>query len=320
MSSNPINIKKVAEMAGVSVASVSRTINGKDGVGKATRQKVLDTCKKLNYNPSLTARKLSSGKEVSVAILLSKNDTQLSPYVTLMYGYLLEELQKRGLAPEIVDHEEVDTISERASSCLVIAATEGDRRITSLREQNIPFVNIGKKIDGWWVAPDEFTGIRQITLDLINKGRRRVAFVVAEDSSDIEDNVRYLGYVSALETAGLPREAVIFEGRHFQSMHACSHFFRNPELLEKYDGFVCNSDEIALGILDAIQHQDRKVPQDIAVTGFDDLPVVSSNLTTVRQDLLHIAEKAAESLELAKKGVDPFGVVSPVVVISRQTA
>lgn len=314
-----INIKKVAKAAGVSVASVSRTINGKGGISEATRQMVLETCRQLNYNPSLTARKLSSGKDVSVAILLSRNDSQLSPYVTLMYGHLLEQLQKKGLAPEIVYHEDVSTISEKASSCIVIAANEGDQRLISLKNQEVPFVNIGKKIDGWWVAPDEFMGIRQITLEMINQGKKRIGFVVAEDADPVEDNIRYQGYVSALESAGLPQSAVVFQGPHFQGMHACSYFFRNLELLDQYDAFVCNTDEIAIGVLDAVQNHRYKVPSDIAVTGFDDLPVVSTELTTVRQDLVHIAQKAVESLELAKKGDEPFGVISPVEVIKRKT-
>ncbi|MCG9596044.1 LacI family transcriptional regulator [Vibrio sp. Isolate25] len=314
-----LNIKKVAEIAGVSVASVSRSLNGKGGISESTRQKVLDTCKALNYNPSLTARKLSSGKDISIAILLSRNDTQLSPYMTLMYSNLLDELNKRGLAPEIVYHEEVDTIKQRACGCIVIDATEGDERLASLKQQQVPYVNVGKKVDGWWVAPDEYMGIRQITLNLVNKGKKRIAFVIARDNNPVEESLRFQGYKSALDSVGLPSKAIIFEGRHFQGMHACSYFFRNPELLDQFDAFVCHSDEIALGVAESISTQNRAIPDDIAITGFDDLPVVSTDLTTVRQDLAHIASKAVECLDLAKTGQEPFGVISPVEVISRLT-
>ncbi|WP_261835533.1 LacI family DNA-binding transcriptional regulator [Vibrio ishigakensis] len=318
--SSPINIKKVAELAGVSVASVSRTINGKGGVGEATRQKVLDTCKALNYNPSLTARKLSSGKDVTVAILLSSNDSQLSPYVTLFYNHMLEMLQRKGLVAEIVYHEDVDSVKDKASSCIVLAANENDHRLESLRRQGIPFVNVGKKINGWWVAPDEFMGIRQLTLDLINRGKKRIAFVVAKDTESAEQNSRHQGYTSALESAGLPPHTIEFVGNHFQGMHVCSYFYRNLHLLEEYDALVCNSDEIALGVLEVIKHQPLNVPKDIAVTGFDDLPLVSGELTTIKQNLGHIAEKTIESLELAKKGDEAFGVISQVEVLNRKTS
>lgn len=320
MSSNPINIKKVAEMAGVSVASVSRTINGKDGVGEATRQKVLETCKKLNYNPSITARKLSSGKDASVAILLSNNDSLLSPYVTLIYKHLLAELQKRGLVPEIVQQEDIQSIPSIAASCVVIGATQNDMRIPTLKKMDIPYVTIGKQSDGWWVAPDEFMGIRQITLDLINQGKKRIGFVVAEDINDVSHNTRYQGYTSALQSTGLPQRAIVFKGRHFQGMHACSHFYRHPELLTELDALVCNTDEIALGVLEVIRHQNIQVPQDIAVTGFDDLPVVANALTTIRQDLEHIASKSMELLDQARAGEEPYQVISQVEVIRRKTS
>ncbi|KHT65466.1 hypothetical protein RJ45_00940 [Photobacterium gaetbulicola] len=318
--SNPINIKKVAEMAGVSVASVSRTINGKGGVGEATRQKVLDTCRSLNYNPSITARKLSSGKDATVGILLSKNDSQLSPYVTLIYKQLLAQLKERGLVPEIVYEDKIRSLGDIASSCIVIGATKDDPRLPILDEMTIPFVAIGKQQQGWWVAPDEFMGIRQMTMELINRGKKRIAFVIAKDEEEVASNVRFQGYLSAVESVGLPEKAIVFEGKHFQGMHVCSHFYRHPEIFEQVDALVCNSDEIALGILEVLKHREIQIPNDIAVTGFDDLPLVSANLTTIRQNLDHIASNAMELLDKAKKQETPYGVVSPVEVVMRETS
>ncbi len=158
-------------------------------------------------------------------------------------------------------------------------------------------------------------GIRQVTLGLVGQGKKRIAYVVPQDIEDVSLNVRNQGYMSALQSSGLETHSIVFEGTHFQGMHACSHFYQTPLLLQQFDAFVCNTDEIALGVLEVLKHHKVAVPSEVAVTGFDDLPIVSQHSTTIRQDLDHIAAKTIELLQLAIKGDTPFSVISPVEIV-----
>lgn len=306
-------IKEVAERAGVSIASVSRAQNGKPGLSDETRRKILEVCSQLNYVPNKSALELMKGGENLVGIYITKG-MHSSRYMAMMWPHLAEALHHKGKTlfpiPAGSPQEQLDQIK----AAITFGAGENDLIVKQLKIRKVPFVSIGIMHDAFWVAPDDFNGLRVLTEHLLKCGRKNLAFVTTEGAG-VGYRMRYQGYMTAMATYNLPiREFRI--GQHQLVEIAAYRFFSQltPDEMKTIDGLLCQSDEIAAAVQAALDDLGFKIPEQIIVTGYDGLPEISDNLTTIVQDLDAIAQQAIELLEEACTNQPLRGQIVPVTL------
>lgn len=310
-------IREIAKAAGVSIASVSRALNGKPGISEALRAHILQISRDIHYRPSAAARALIGGKSAVVGISLGRQDIELRPYYILLYQHLTLALHHQGMVPIFFACDQTPTLPERAGSAILLGDFPGDERPDFLAAQRVPFVRIGPPGDGFSVAPDDRHGIYLATRHLIEQGRRHIAYV-GDGLGD--DRHRLQGYRQALDEAGLPECLVGVPFSYDPALTAYRHLGRFlEEAPAPLDGLVCENDEFARGCLTALEDREIRVPEEVAVTGFDDLPTLAAELTTVRQDIGRIAAEAVGLLGEAIAGARPRHIDLPVTLIRRRT-
>ncbi|SEG40041.1 transcriptional regulator, LacI family [Billgrantia desiderata] len=320
-SSRSATIREIARQAGVSIASVSRALNGKPGLSEELRERILAISREMAYRPSAAARQLISGKAAVVGISLGRQDVELHPYYILLYQHLTLALHEQGMVPIFFAHDQTASLPERAGAAILLGEFPGDRRAERLAESGVPYVRIGEPGEGFSVAPDDRHGFVQMTRYLIESGRRRIAFVGGELEQPCYPP-RLAGYCQALAEAGLTER--FFSLPHdVTSASLTAYRFFAPKLASwdapPFDALVCATDEIALGCLAALDDHGLAVPEQVAVTGFDDLPLLAARLTTLRQDIAAIATMSVVLLGDALAGRSPRHVSMPVELIRRET-
>ncbi|RKF17454.1 LacI family transcriptional regulator [Alginatibacterium sediminis] len=320
MTDKIVTIHELAKAAGVSIASISRALNGKPGISDKLRQRIVDLSEELNYQPNTMARRLIVGNKAVVALSMPPEPHEFSerPYFVHFYQAMTLHLHTKGLVPVLFKYDQLDAIPSQACAAVLLGATIDDRP-QRLRELNIPFV--GLELDAEYsVTIDNQDAICKLSQYLIEQGRTKLVFL-GEDNDANYSSARALGYQQAMAEAGLKSQMQHLHRESSATMNA----YRHVMALAKQQGldndaFVCSNDEIALGVVTALKDLGIDVPTQIAVTGFDDLPKISSHLTTVHQDLTRIAESVVELLQDSIEGRNPRSVCVPTSLKFRDSA
>jgi len=314
--SNP-NIAQIAELAGVSVASVSRALNGKLGIGDSLRAKILSISEELDYRPSLAARELNLGKNAVVAISMERVSWEARPYYDILFRKLTLILHRQGLVPKSFSFEETSKIHRDACAAIILGVGETKERAKILNDTNVPFISIESEVSRYSLIVDGRMGIKTVTKYLIDKGRTKIACL----SADQGDYSRLQGYLEAVIEAGQKPQTLIHSYSSNFSLNSYR-FIRKyiEENGSQFDAYICVSDEDAIGVLAALHDLGITVPDEVSVTGYDDLPIIGAKLTTLRQDLNDIAEQAVKLLLVAmNNGSAQTTIITPKLQI-RQTA
>lgn len=326
-------IHEIAKAAGVSIASVSRALNGKPGISAKRREHILAISREIHYQPSAAARQLISGKQAVVGISMGRQNIELRPYYALLYQHLTRVLHRKGRVPISFRHDATATLPERAGSAILLGCFPDDPRPRLLTEQGVAHVRIGQPGEGFSVMPDDCHGIYLATRHMIERGRTRIAYLgddleaaasrSAEHRRKLGDAGLYQrieGYRQALAESGLAECLIGVPSDHDPTLAG---YRRINRLLQRgeatLDGLVCEKDELAVGALAAFEDHDIAVPGQVAVTGFDDLPLLAAQLTTVRQDIALIASETVRLLDEAIGGAKPHHVSLPTTLIQRRT-
>lgn len=324
-------IADVAARAGVGVATVSRVLNGRANVRPATRDRVLDAIRTLNYRPSSVARNLSLQRTMVIGALLPwfTNPSAVqrvrgvvdglsgSPYDLMVFDIESEDRQRRAF--ELFDR------GDRADGLLVISTNPPDLEVERINAARLPCI----LVDGVHpllpsIAVDDVAGGEMATRHLIELGHRRVALIGDPPPEFRFDwsRDRTRGYEQALARAGLDvRPEYVREGTRL--LHVARGIA--AELLELPDrptAVFAASDTQALGTLEAARALGIRVPEELSVIGFDDIEVASYvGLTTVRQPLFESGRRGAELLLRALSGrqVDVRTELLPLELVVRST-
>jgi LacI family transcriptional regulator/LacI family repressor for deo operon, udp, cdd, tsx, nupC, and nupG len=302
-------LRDVASKAGVSIATVSRVINGAPNISNETRVRVQKAMKSLNYRPSRIAKRLRS-KSVSgnlVGVLVP--DISNPFYIDVLTGiedYLLSHQYLLIMCnfSQNSDKEEmyVDAlVSESVDGLIVAPANENDEKIMALEKDGIPFVCIDRglsNVKADLVLVDNVKGAYEAVSFLLKQGYRRIAYI----SGLIEiptSRQRESGYKLALEEFGVPFNEELVK---YGDSGMLSGIRLTRELLaqdHRPDAIFTGNNLITLGALEAITESGLRIPQDIAIIGFDDMPfsgTLNPPLTAVRQPAYEIGRRAAELL------------------------
>lgn len=301
-----INITDVALKAGVSIATVSRVLNNSDHkVNPATRQKVLGVIKELDYRPNALAKGLLMKKTMTVGIIIP--DISNSYYAEIVRGiqdmadqsgYAIILLNTDRNQDRIIKH--IYFLREKAADGIIFSGgvIHAEKVLSSLKELRERVVVIGRhQVDFSAVVIDDKGGAAKATQHLIELGHRRIGFIGGPDKSNSARD-RLSGYKSALTQSRYPIKTNLIRKGDFTPR---SGYLAAKELIqrERPTAIFAANDQMALGAIRAIKEQNLKVPDDLSVVGFDDIPVSSyfdPPLTTVEIPKYHIGAVAMEML------------------------
>lgn len=306
-------IKHIAAMCGVSAATVSYVINGKETLRPETRARVMKAMDELNYHPSAVARGLQSRRVNTLGILfgsISPIDFADHTYVTGLLRGIMKCAREEGF--DIVFFTEGWTDAATSAPPLADGRTDGviaiAPRLTSdmlqgLRGRNIAHVAISAGDDeSVNVDIDNFAGIRMATEHLLSLGHRDIAFFNGNDNM-ASYAPRRDAFVATLQKAGITPRAdwmidTNFDGHStFEPARA---FLHNARETDDLPTAICaTNDYIALAVMKAAQSLDIDVPGQLSITGFDDIVQAQSAtpaLTTLRQPLEQIGATATQLL------------------------
>ncbi|MCL4454153.1 MAG: LacI family transcriptional regulator [Deinococcus sp.] len=310
-------IHDVATLAGVSTGTVSRVLNKRPGVHPETRVRVQEVVERLGYTPSAVARELS-GKGEALGILMAPGTRRLTPYFTLLYEMLVDAVWREGLRVEetLVDNAGLPLLPAKAY--IMLGAHDHDHRVEHMERRKLPFVLLGVYPGAFWVAPDDIEGAYQATRHLLELGHRKILHVSGRPERQAERE-RIKGYRKALKEYGVNFEANMVIDGEFSTLQAYRKVRKVWEEGLRFSAVFAASDEMAVGTVAALEDLGIQVPKDVSVVGFDDLPELSTGLTTVRQDIAEIARTCVRLAKDAITGAKPYGVRVPVQLVVRGT-
>ncbi len=302
-------LKDVADLAGVSIKTVSNVVHGYAHVTSTTRQRVQAALEALNYQPNLPARFL---RKARVGVLALAIPDLSVPYFSELGDLIIREAMNRNYTV-LLDH----TGGERANELLVVQGLRPhliDGVILSplalqhedllARQGDMPLVLLGERfydVPYDHVVIDNVAAARLATQHLITLGRRRIAAIGAqEDISGETARLRLRGYKEALLEAGYPIDpALIVPARSFHRSDGREAMLHLLTLEQPPDAVFCFNDLLALGALRALFERGLRVPEEVAVVGFDDIEdgrFATPSLTTIAPDKQQIAQMAVSFL------------------------
>ena len=321
----------VAALAGVSYQTVSRVINDQPGVRASTRERVLAAMRELDYRPSSAARSLASGRSRVIGIIAS-GSTLYGPTRTLRgveqavreAGYHTSTETLARLDRESVLHA-IDRVRAHRVDGIVAIDLEADAA-TGLRDlaERVPLIMLGGGLDHVTnsVALDGRTSSRNAVEHLLQLGHRTVWHLAGPRRWAAAQD-RMLGWRHALEAAGAPVHEPMSGDWSARSGYEVGRVLAaDPEVTAV---FAAN-DQMAVGLLRALHEAGRRVPQDVSVVGFDDIPEAGyliPPLTTLRQDFEDEGRRAVATLlaRIEEPGRRPVPVtVVPELVVRASTA
>lgn len=317
-------IQEVADDAGVSIGTVSRVLNDRPGVSPVTQQRVQASIAKLDYRPDHAARTLSK-TSLTIGISLAAGTKRLRPFFMLFLEQLILESQLRGYRFEEVPAGPDGLPAWLPNGVILHGAHEDDPRLRHLRLKGVPFVLVGREPGVNWVAPDDERGGYDATAHLTRLGHREILHLSGLMSHQASQD-RYAGYTRALREVGVePRPEWLLTGNYttLGGYRAVRRAFEDGQA--PASAIFATSDEMAIGAVAALQDLGLRVPFDVSVVGFDDLPEVADRLdlpgglTTVRQDVARLTATAVGLLEEAMRGEPARGETLPVQLVARGT-
>jgi len=303
----PITIKDVATRAGVSSATVSRVLTGKSYVREEARQRVLAAAQELGYKPSRVARSLRVRRSQIVGLIIS--DIQ-NPFFTALVRAVEDVAQSYGFAVILCNSDEdiakealyIDLLlEEQVSGVLITPTREYDNPSRRLVEAGIPVVAVDRymlDIDVDTVVVDNIDSAFRLVDHLIRAGHRRIGAILAGPSTTT-GRERLIGYQQAHAAHQLPIDpALIQTGAPRRELG-----YLSVQLLLKLadppTALFCGNNLLTVGAVEAIHEHNLRIPDDIAIAGFDGLicnPLPEPVLAIIEQPVYELGKVAAELL------------------------
>lgn len=307
---------QVALKAGVSRTTVSFVLNGvmNRGISERTRARVLAIAQEMGFQPNAAARSLASGMSGTVALVIPKAaHLYVDSFLAQLVATVNDACHKHGLRMLIESTDEevareggyMSLVRERSIDGLIVANPKVEElvHIQQVHQARIPLVVLA-------ASPDVFPGIEAISTDasssankavkhLIGLGHSRIAFISFAPPEYYAVNERELGWRDALQEAGISPASELLE---YANISAQSGYDAMRRLLSrdvKFSALFAGNDTIAFGAMRALLEANLRVPEDVAVVGYDDVPLAAfanPPLTTVRSDPVGQANAAFELL------------------------
>ncbi|MGB0215555.1 MAG: LacI family DNA-binding transcriptional regulator [Alteromonas oceani] len=325
----------IAHLAGVSQSTVSRALNDSPLVNIATRQKVQEIARELNYQVDKNASNLRRQRSSTIALLLfedpTSDDSLVNPFFLAMLGSITKACAAKGY-DLLVSFQNLDNNwqaeyedSHKADGLILLGY--GDYRsyagkLSQLHQHNTHVMRWGAPVEQWpgiSIGCDNFSGGQSVTRHLLSHDYRSFAFIGDIGDKAPEFQSRYEGFLSALDKhhTHLQYDAISSEEA---GIEAAKHLLETTSALP--DAIVCAADIIAVGVLQQLKEAGIRVPEDVAVVGFDNIQLAAfttPGLTTVQQNTAQAGEKLVENLLLAIDGHPTDDHLLPTNLVVRQS-
>jgi DNA-binding LacI/PurR family transcriptional regulator len=330
-----LQMADIARLAGVSVSTVSRALNGSTLVNEETRERIGQLARSLNYSINLSAQNLRLQKNQTVAVVVPY-DAQArqhisDPFFLSIVGAIADALTDRGydMLLSRVDAERLDSAatlydSGKAIGLVIIGQWRHHDQLNEMAARKVPVVVWGGQLPQQLycsVGGDNIDGGLKATRHLVARGCKRIAFI--GDARLPEVDLRRQGYLQALKEAGLQADPRLEWPLPFETITARQELDRLYASGVPFDGVFACSDLLALQAVQALRAHGRQVPDEVAVVGYDDMPVATYSdppLSTVHQPVYLAGAELVDALLALLRGERAVPRVLPVHLVLRESA
>lgn len=305
-----VTLKDIAKMLGVSVPTVSRALKDYPDISKETKQKVLNLVKELNYTPNQFALSLRKNKSFTIGVLIPEI---VHHFFSTVISGIMEVADEKGYSVmlfqsnESLERESREAkvmLNGRVDGLLISLSNETQNldHLSDFEKNDVPIIYFDKvlaEVKGSKVVVDDFKGGYDATRHLIDQGNTNIAYIRGP-LKPLNSIQRFNGFRQALQDAGLPYNADFIRVCKKVSQEEGYEFtidLLNQKTLP--DGIFAATDNVAIGVMQAIKEKGLKIPDDIAVVGFSDwrmAAAVEPPLTSVRQPGFDMGVLAAQTL------------------------
>lgn len=332
-----VTLKDVAAQAGVSYQTVSKVLNKQASVTAETETRIWEAIRELGYRPNISARNLRTQSSNLIGYGWQYNVPR--PVLDQFLYSAVQCAEDDGYHMlAFLSGDDVDTMltlyrdiyARRQVEGFILADTnDDDPRIKMLIEEGIPFASFGRTNDDWdfcWVDVDGRSGMRQITSHLQQRGHEKIALITWPEGSRA-GREREMGYFDQMAKVGSSVAAEwVLRGEHSvnQGYQLMTRLINLPDKLRP-TAVACICDEFAIGAMHAAMAQGLAVGKDIAVTGFDNVPMsefLFPPLTTVKQPIQQAGEWVIELLlrQINEEAIEQKGILLEPELIVRQSS
>lgn len=307
MKNTTATIKDVARKAGVSIATVSRILNGTGVVSPKLIENVQSAIKETGYQPNAVARALKIKESKSIGLIIPDIENPFFPALVRgvedtarKYDYAVILCNSDGYAEE--ERKYIRFLhSKRVDGVIFTGSIDSDQNLALLAELNMPVVTLDRQsqlenISS--VSVDNYYGAMLAVEHLLDQGAKKIAFLGGADRLSVAVE-RFQGYQDVLKKRGIP----IVDDLILHGEFTFNSGYENTAILlkrqEKFDAVFAANDLIAFGVIDCLTKHGIEVPRKVIVAGYDDIRMAGwykPSLTTVRQPVYQMGEKTVEIL------------------------
>lgn len=323
-------LEMVAHAAGVSPSTVSRILNGTAVVSSDKKQAVDDAIARLGFVPNPIARGLAGGRTLSVGVVTQAID---SPFYGAALRGIEDQLDTAGYSPLFVSGHwnaasEARCIevlrSRRVDGIIVLTGRLTDAALKATARE-LPVVATGRTLKApglFSLAFDNVEGGRLATRHLIELGHQRIAFI-AGDADHPDANDRHRGYRLALQDAGIAYDPALVVPGEYHEVSGLLAVDRLLESRQRFTAIFAANDQMACGASLGLHRRSLRVPEDVSLVGFDDLPTSMYTLppmSTVHQPAYELGRLAATAMLQLLAGATPTVSVPVPRLIARESS
>lgn len=329
-----VNIKTIAQMAGVSVSTVSKIINNYSDISDETRSRVLEIMKQTGYVPSNSAKTLATKKSNLIGVIFAGklNIDFTHPFFVEVLNSFKKQMGVLGYDLLFFSNEKFKATDNdylarcqhfQVDGCIIVNGQEVEPSITELDQSSIPCIGVDIQLRGnysGYIMSDNYKMSSKVVEHFYLLGYRELGYIGSTMESDIS-NMRENGYKDAMESFGLPTyDKWFINGENFFEASGYEAMSRLIAAGPLPRAIFAASDQLAIGALRALKDHKLNVPSDIAIVGCDDIEACKythPTLTTIRQNKDKIGRLAAMMLHdlINNQASTSSFVVEPELVI-----
>jgi len=329
-SGGPVTIGMVAQAAGVSASTVSRVLNGTAVVSDVKKQAIDEAITTLGFVPNPMARGLAGGRTFSVGVVTQALD---SPFYGAAMRGIEDELLPAGYNAlfvsghwnAVAESHCIDVLQSRRVDGIVVLTGRLTDQALKAYAKNQPLVVTGRTVKApglFTLNFDNFLGGRLATQHLIQLGHRRIAFI-AGDADHPDANERLRGYRAALEAAGIDFDQALVVPGEYLELSGLLAVDRLLETNQRFTAIFAANDQMAVGAALGLKRRSLRVPEDVSIVGFDDLPTSQyaiPPLTSVQQPAYELGRLAASAMLQLLANAKPTVEVPAPRLVARESS
>lgn len=304
-----VSVKDISKVCGVSVATVSKALNGQKDIGEATKEHIRRVAREMGYFPNSSARALKTNRTYNIGVLFA--DAAQSGLTHDFFSYVLDSFKRtvesRGFDITFINANNnesgmtyLDHCRYRGFDGVVVACVDfHDPQVLELANSNLPVVMIDHSFDNRIaIISDNERGIKDLVTYIINCGHRRIAYIHGLSSSVTEKRLN--SFYSTMRNFGIEvRDEYLLEAPYRNTSIAEEMTYKLLDLPEPPTCILYPDDFSCFGGINAINQRGLRIPEDISVAGYDGIRIgrhIEPQLTTIRQNTEEIGHQAGVQL------------------------